>query len=103
MFHNIAPSYLRNLVPQSNRDIHSHNTRNSQNLQTILCRTTFYSNSFLPSVIRDWNELSAEVKNSSLSVFKNCVYIGIKVPSFYNCDSRIGQIYHARLRLECSS
>ena len=64
-----------------------------------------YYNFFLPSVVRDWNELPHTTRNApSICAFKsslNSTLIG--VPLFYLDGKRIGQIYHARLGMDCSS
>ena len=64
-----------------------------------------YYNSFLPSAIRGWNEISEETRNSnSISTFKFKLNSNIqRPPKYYNCGTRIGQIYHTRLRTSCSS
>ena len=53
----VSCSYLSSLVPQSVDHVSSYNLPNSHNLRPIAPRTNLYYNSFLPSVIRDWNEL----------------------------------------------
>ena len=68
---NVSPSYLSSLVPQSVDDASSYNLRNSHNLQPIGTRTNLYYKSFLPSVIRDWNELPVLVRQlDSVCSFK---------------------------------
>ena len=82
----------------------SYNLRRPNNLRTITCRTTLYKNSFLPSVINDWNCLSDEMKNSgTLSAFKYRLNIDKPSPSkLYFFGDRKTQIIHARLRNKCS-
>ena len=53
---NVSPPYLSSLVPQS-VDHASSCILYSHNLRPVAARTNLYFNSFLPSVIRDWNEL----------------------------------------------
>ena len=84
--------------------------RNNNDFAIPVSRTAVFTNSFLPSALRDWNTLSLEVRNvSSSSLFKTRVNSGsarvFKPPSYYSNiqTSREGQIYHTRLRLECSS
>lgn len=84
--------------------------RNNNNFAIPVSRTAVFTNSFLPSTLRDWNALSQDVRNaSSLSLFKTRVNSGStevsKPPSYYSNiqTTREGQIYHTRLRLECSS
>ena len=64
----------------------------------------FY-NSFIPSTIRAWNDLSDEIKTApSVASFKYRLNNNLKKPpKYYDTGSRIGQILHARLRMECSS
>ena len=68
------------------------------------CRTTFYQNSFLPSVIREWKSLPQDVRcNPSKFTLKNYINRDIKkVITYYNTGCRKGQILHVRLRLNCS-
>ena len=107
MYSNISPSYLSPLVPPSISDISSYNLRNANNLQTVETRTCQYYNSFLPSVIKEWNGSSEETRNtSSVSVFKSRLDQNVIVPQipkyFYIGDRRL-QMLHTRLRTNCSS
>ena len=99
----LPPTYLSDLVPHSDCQVHAHNTRGSNYFQSILCKTTAYFNSFLLSVIREWNKLSAETKKILFTVFKNSICKKIKLQYIYYIGTRLVQIYHARLRLKCSS
>ena len=100
MFHKQTPDYLASLVPFSAHEIHGRNTRNQHQLVNINCRTESYRSSFLPSVIKAWNDLPVDIRNNpSLLSLKNFLNINLsKNPTYFNCGSRIGQIYHARLR-----
>ena len=105
IIHEQTPNYLRDILPGRINERHAHNTRRSQNIVTLPFRTTFHSKSFFPSTINSWNNLPSYVKeNPSVQFLK--LYLNnekIVVPSFYNVGKRICQIYHARLRLKCSS
>ena len=72
MMHNITPLYLSSLVPQSVSNLSRYNLRNSNDLQNIDAgRTNQYYNSFLPSSVRPWNNLSVEAKQcESVNSFK---------------------------------
>ena len=71
MMHNITPLYLSSLVPQSVSNLSRYNLRNSNDLQTIDARTNQFYNSFLPSSVRAWNNLSVEAKQcESVHTFK---------------------------------
>ena len=67
--------------------------------------TNLFYNSFFPSSVRAWNSLSEEIKQaSSLSALKNHLNTNIKrPPKCYYAGTRLGQVLHARLRMECSS
>lgn len=71
MYHNMTPDYLTDIVPPHNFETHSYNTRQQNNLVHISCKTKHYFDSFLPSVIRDWNEIPEEIRNSSLYRFNS--------------------------------
>ena len=83
----------------------AYSLRNASDYKYIRSNTQLYYNSFLPSAVRDWNELPHTTRNApSISSFKrslNSTLIG--VPLFYLDGKRIGQIYHSRLRIDCSS
>ena len=59
MYNDIAPSYLSSLVPRPDQNTLRYNLRNANNIRTILLAllTSQYYNSFLPAVIRDWNNI----------------------------------------------
>ena len=97
-------STLLATVPQS-----VGNTTNYQllDLLTVHTNSQLYYNSFLPSAVRDWNELPEyiHVRNlQSITTFKNELNSEIKkIPKFYFAGKRLGQIYHSRLRTKCGS
>ena len=64
MLHNAAPDYLSSLAPSLVNERVEINLRNASNLSLIPARTSLYFSSFLPSVVRDWNNLPATVRNS---------------------------------------
>ena len=77
-------------------------------IQTLSSNTNLVYNSFFPSTIRAWNSLSLSqmilYRPQSFASFKYQLNKDTKrPPNFYNVGSRIGQILHTRLRLECSS
>ena len=105
MFSHLTPLYLSSLIPPSVSDMSRYNPRNSDRLQTIDSRTNLYYNSFLPSTVRAWNSLPAEVKQSQTThCFK--YYFNkneTPVPKYYYSKNRKAQILHTRLRKNCSS
>ena len=79
--------------------------RNNRDTPTIQSRTALYQESFLPSVIRQWNSLPINIRLSpTLPIFKSRLSTNMqKPPIYYYVGNRRGQVLHARLRLECSS
>ena len=102
---NLIPVYLSTLLPDSVGNTSSYNLRNINNTQTIHCNTQQYYNSFLPATVRNWNELSQEIRDSNtLTTFKHKLNANIRgVPKFYNIGKRNEQVYHTRLRTSCST
>ena len=81
MVNGLSPNYLNILVPQTIGNLTTYNLRRSNNLRTIACRTSLYNNSFLPSIINDWNSLRDEIKNAeSLKFFKNHLNVDKPTP-----------------------
>ena len=105
MINGLCPDYLSSLVPPTVGNNTAYSLRNTSDYKYIRSNTQLYHNSFLPSVVRDWNEQPHTTRNlPSISSFKrslNSTLIG--VPLFYLDGKRIGQIYHSRLRMDCSS
>ena len=101
----MCPTYLSSLVPPAVGNTSRYDLRNVDNIQTIHAHSQLYFDSFLPSVVREWKALPGQIRNStSLSSFKNQLNLNIRSPpAFYCSGSRQGQIYHVRLRTNCSS
>ena len=105
MMYGLAPNYLNNLIPPTVGSSSTYNLRRQNNLRTIACRTSLYSDSFLPAVINDWNYLPDEIRNSeSLSPFKYRLNLDKPIPNklFFFGDRKM-QVIHTRLRNRCSS
>ena len=101
----LAPLYLSSLVPQTVSNASRYNLRNSNDLQTVEARYSLFYNSFLSSAVRAWNSLLSTAKQSdSTNSFK---YFLNKdkdsTPKYYYAGNRQAQIFHARLRTDCSS
>ena len=103
MNNGLCPSYLTSLVPPTVGNNTIYSLRNATNIQTIHARSQLYYNSFLPSVIRDWNSLPMDTRNAnSLNSFKYKLNTDIRLPPVYFNDGiRHGLIYHSRLRTGC--
>ena len=61
----LAPNYLNQLVPTTVGNFSAYNLRRRNKLRTIACRTSLYSNYFLPAVINEWNNLPDESRMQS--------------------------------------
>ena len=109
LFHKIVnnktPQYLRDLLPNSVSSRHTHNTRQINNLLQVNTRTRFYSEYFFPFTVKLWNNLPLSIRQcESLTLFKKQIQSqNSKVPLYYYVGTRIGQILHARLRMNSSS
>lgn len=101
----LTPNYLSDLLPPLVHETTTYNLRNSNHIQTVHANTNLFFNSFIPSTIRAWNSLSDDVKSApSVASFKFRLNRDLKKPPrYYNIGTRIGQILHARLRMECSA
>ena len=74
MLHNMTPEYLSSLAPAQVNELVEINLRNASNLTLIPARTSLYFSSFLPSVVREWNNLPLQTRQTpSTSVFKNSI------------------------------
>ena len=105
MQNGLTPEYLSSLVPPTVGSTVRYALRNNSDLQTIPAKSQQYYKSFLPSATRSWNALSEEKRNSpSITTFKSKLNnITNRPPAYYYKGSRLGQIHHTRLRLNCSS
>ena len=69
----------------------------------------FLKHSFLPSTLRDWNSLDLNARHApTLCNFKHQVNQTLNEGHIQNNlttihTTRAGQMYHSRMRLECSS
>ena len=93
------------LIPKTVGIRHTHNTRQINNIVNINCRTSLYSEYCLPaSTVKAWNDLPLPTRNlESLKSFKSLINTqNTKVPAHYYDGCRLGQILHARLRMNCS-
>lgn len=106
IIHGLTPNYLHQLLPSRVQQSSRYPLRNSNDFSIPASRTTSYCNSFLPATLRDWNALSQDIRDAqSLYSFKMKLKIPVNSPKCFDAIqiSRLGQILHARLRLECSS
>ena len=95
MKNGLCPDYLPSLVPAIFILAPTYLLRNFSDLQTLHTNYRLYYTSFLPSAVRDWNELPEQTRNApSPNIFKNRLKSNlITPPRYYNIAKRLGQIY----------
>ena len=100
-----SPHYLTTLIPPIDGNTSTYNLRNAHDIGIVHANPQLYYNSFLPSVIRKWNELPEDTRQSSniASCKTHLNRDRIVPPSYYYAGTRDGQIYHTRLRTSCSN
>ena len=99
---NKLPNYLYNYVSIVNQ---SYQTRSSDKFLHMCCRTEYFANSFFPYTIKEWNNLSPEIRKSvSYEVFKNSLlkFIRPSPNSLFNVSDSLGIKLLTRLRLGLS-
>ena len=66
---NKSPNYLYNYVSTVNQ---SYQTRSGDKSIPMCCRAEYFANSFFPYTIKEWKNLSQEIRKSiSCEAFKN--------------------------------
>ena len=106
LFHKIitnqSPAYLYNIIPQVH---HLLNTRNKFRIPQFFSHTSYFSGSFFPYVIKEWNKLDISIiKTESHNAFRHIFLKTIRpVPNsvFDACDP-VGLKLLTRLRLGLS-
>jgi len=99
MANKLCPEYLIELLPPRQ------GYRRTNDFVPIRCRTSKYQNSFIPSGIKEWNNLSLELKTSStISSFKGNLRKVLFLPRIkhYNLEKGPSSIHHTRMRLGLS-
>ena len=89
----MSPDYLASLVPPTIGSTTNYQLRNSSDLLTLHASSQLYFNSFLPSVIREWNELP-EITRELLSIatFKHELNSDMmKIPTYYLMERKLGR------------
>ena len=86
MQHQMSPDYLSSLVPPTIGSTTDYQLRNSSDLLTLHASSQLYFNYFLPSVIREWNELPEITRElPSIPTFKHELNLDtMKIP-IYSC------------------
>ncbi len=99
MSNNLTPDYLSTLVPPTVDSQSRYSLRNAGNFQVPRARTSLYSNSFLPSVVRAFNELPESSKQAdSVASFKHKLSNRTSVPKHFFFGNRKLKLLLTRLR-----
>ena len=103
--HGLALSYFFDLVPPRISETNDYSLRNADHIQNFRSNSHLFPESFFPSTIRAWNNLTNEIiESTSVSAFKYQLIKNLsKPPKYFNVRTRLGQILHARLRMQCST
>ena len=103
MQNGLAPDYLEDLVPPRVGNETPYSIRNADNYQQVHANSRLYFDSFLPTTIREWNNLPADVKSAqTLTSFKYKFERNTaKISKYYFFGDRRNQILHTKLRTEC--
>ena len=91
------PLYLFNLIPAKLNSL-----RHSNTFSVMRCRNDYSKDSFIPYVVREWNRLSTEIRNSaSYQQFRKSLLFFIKptCSSLFSIHHPVGVKLLVRLRL----
>ena len=104
MCNGLTPAYISSLVPPTVNSISRYQLRNENDFQTVNARTTLYYQSFLPSVVSNWNTLPDDHRNvTTVGSFKCQLNHNKKVvPKHFCIGHRKLQVLHTRLKTKCS-
>ena len=104
MKNGLCPVNLASLVPATVGSASTNPLRNSTDLQTLYMNSRLYYAYFLPSAVRDWNELPEQTQNSaSINIFKNSLKSNlITPPQYFNTGKRLSQMNNIMNNMQSS-
>ena len=104
---NNAPSYLCDCLLPFERNENVYNLRNQTDYSNPFTRLQLYRNSFFPSSIKFWNNLTPEIRSApTVSSFKKSLIndVNLLKPSrYYLYGCRVLNVLHTRLRHRSST
>ena len=105
IMHGLAPTYLSDLILPIVGQSNNYALRNADHIQGFRSNSNLFSEFFFPSTIKAWNSLPNEVREmTSVSAFKNYLNRNkLQSPYYFHAESRLSQILHVRLRMQCSA
>ena len=100
-----VPQFFSTLLPGTVAQNTNYNLRNNQNFNIPRFRLTSTNLSFVPSALRQWNELDVEVRSlPSFQNFKKAITEKVeKAPSYFDFGERRSNNFLTKLRHRCSS
>ena len=102
----LTPPYLRNICNLIPHNTDTYNLRRNNSLLVPFIRKEVFSKSFFPKTIREWNNLSLELKESdSINIFKEKLkrlYGPNKSKKLYSHGHGWHTVNHCRIRLGLS-
>jgi hypothetical protein len=111
LFYNIqnnnAPGYLSNLIPPTIQSTTLYQLRNREDIIIPFCRLSITNDSYIPSTIRQWNNLDLSIRNDgSMPHFKSELRklsnsYSVNIPKYYSYGPRKLNIVLTQLR--CSA
>ena len=106
IMNNLAPDYLKELIPPPTEERHAYGLRSRENITTFRAHRQCFRKSFFPSTVKDWNTLPIDIRHSpSLHTFNHRLKLHIsstpKRP-WYGQGHRFADIHHTRMRIGCS-
>ena len=100
----LAPEYLRLLLPEENNETIRYNLRNNRDLKVPFSRLETLKRSFFPRTVRLWNALTSNTREKlSLFAFKTALLENVDTCNIlYYYGERWASVHHARIRIGCS-
>ena len=103
---NDLPQYIRDIIPQPRQNIVGLTLRNANTRTLPNTRTTLFQQSFIPKTTKQWNSLPNSTRTDpDPKSFKRAIddrFGTDGTPKFNNVGSKMGNIFHTRLRLNAS-
>ena len=104
IFHNYAPDYLCELLPNTIGTCTGFGLRTKDHIRNISCKnSTKFRKSFIPDTIDRWNNLDVDIRSiDDASKFKDKVCTKYVLNKLFCFGSRKINIVHSQMRMQCS-
>ena len=100
------PHYITEIMPNTRALDTDRHLRNASKHTTTTTQKSTYKRSFFPTTIGEWNKLADDTQLLTTTTFKKqiCQQLGASdPPKYYSEGSKLGNILHARLRMNMTS